>query len=78
MCTKQNDPSKIFKLEIVARRRLNEQTKATNVMTISQAYNVCQSSGDENGAREMHHLMLTMARAAARSHIGDLVDVDLE
>jgi hypothetical protein len=62
----------------IARRRLNEQTKATNVMTISQAYNVCQSSGDENGAREMHHLMLTMARAAARSHIGDQVEVDLE
>jgi hypothetical protein len=53
----------------IARRRLNEQQRATNVITISQAHAACQNNGDEMGAREMHSIMLQMARAAAKSHV---------
>jgi hypothetical protein len=52
-----------------ARRRLNEQQRATNVITTSQAHAACQNNGDKMGAREMHSIMLQMARAAAKSHV---------
>jgi hypothetical protein len=53
----------------IARRRLNEQQRATDVITISQAHAACQNNGEKLGAREMHSIMLQMARAAAKSHV---------
>ena len=52
----------------IAKKRLKEQQRATDAMSISQAHATCQDKGDQSGADEMHTMMLKIARAAGRRH----------
>jgi hypothetical protein len=53
----------------IAMKRLVEQQRATDTLTIAQAHAACQEKGDKDGADEMHAIMLQFARAARKRHL---------